>query len=211
MFVSMYINVWCLGWLCMYLCVLARKCVELLLPIFFQHAMMDICYMREYDWELINQTKRIAWMLPLYNPCRSKREGCPTINYFHMAFTSSQRHIQLHNIKFLHNPRGSSREMWESFTTNFLIYQETFSSLFSFSLLPLRYFFFLISVCISNTCGRYSYYGVRASKGELLSQWANEQTYELKKIYELNLTFNTLKIHFSSTMRIRIWAMASIR
>lgn len=142
MFVSMYIIVWCLGWLCMYLCVLARKCVELLLPIFFQHGMMDVCYMREYDWEHINQTKRIAWMLPLYNPCRSKREGCPTINYFHMAFTLSQRHIQLHNIKFLHNPRGKLDRNVRKLH-NFLIYQETFSSLFLFSLLPLHYFFFL--------------------------------------------------------------------
>lgn len=147
MFVSMYINVWCLGWLCMYLCVLARKCVELLLPIFFQHGMMDIWYMREYDWELINQTKRIAWMLPLYNPCRSKREGCPTINYFHMAFTLSQRHIQLHNIKFLHNPRGKLERNVRKLHNQFLnLPGNVFFSLFV--LFDTASLFLFLNICV---------------------------------------------------------------
>lgn len=149
----------------------------------------------EYDREHINQMKRIAWLLPLYNPCRSKREGCPTINYFHMAIALSQRHIQLHNIKFLHNPRGKLERNVRKLHNQFLNLPGNVF-FFSFRSFWCRFVIFFLYVCVyflPNTCGRCA----------CIKRGALKPVSKLtKKIYELNLTFNKFKIHFSSTMRI---------
>lgn len=143
-----------------------------------------------------------------------KKRRLPSINYFHMAFTSSQRHLQLHNTKFffifctVHEE--SSRNV-KSFTISVLIYQHTFF-IISFSFTVTRYLSrslfhssLFSSVCIFNKylCYRCFFFSnsMRATKGCLENE---------KKIYELSLTFITLNIHFWNIMRIRIWAMASI-